>query len=190
MLVLGSELCNAAVVVYCIYVAWCTHRTAVHKQCAGGGGGHRCVVVVTVGELGECALGGYVIHLCGAVPGAHKIEALAVVGPAVRIYVAVECGAALLVVGEVALLACCYVHYAQAVAVALVAVAFHTEPRKMGAVGRECRCGVISIVGRFAAELAQVLCGAVLGVVEEYVGVGAQCVGYTGLFNAGVCYLL
>ena len=159
---------------HCIYVGRGAHRYACHDEAVIAKHGNRVVVVHAFGHLGQFAVGGYVVHLCGAVPCACEVEALAVGCPAVAVHVAVK-DSLLFAIGlfcNILALACSDVHHAKTVEVALISVMLHAEPCYHSAVGRKLGCCVVTVVRACRVGLAKVLGVAALKVIEINVGVG------------------
>ena len=117
-------------------------------------------------------------------PYAYKVQALGIIVPAIIIYARLEC------FGNIGFLFACQVHYAKAVAVTFVSVAFHALPSDVLAVGREFGVDVVTFVLIGVTLLfAQVGGAFAIYIIKVDVRVGRNGISQALFLAAGVCYL-
>ena len=142
---------------------------------------YRSIVVHAFCKLFHFTLQVCTVNHAGGMPYTGEIECLVVRSPAVAVYARLEgfCNVSLFAVFQI--------HYAKAVAVAFVSVAFHTLPGNESAVGGELRVRVVThvLVGRvFLAEIAGLLG---FQIIQVNVRIGRNSIFQSGFLAAGIC---
>ena len=117
--------------------------------------GNRSIVVHTVSKLLYFSFQVGAVNHTGSVPYAYEIQCFSIGSPAIIVYTRLES------FGYISLFSTFQVHDTQPVAVALIAVAFHTLPCNTFSVGREFRIGIVAQIlvrSIFLAEITSFTC--------------------------------